>query len=320
MIGGLAAMGLGRAAPVNALFFVNESTSELMVEIEARGFSDTDAQPLGGAISAILDFGTSGSFPQQAAVTVTTADIAATGDFEFRLGLPSPFPGADVVASGIVADVTTPTPPATLTRLPGPSVSYQFDAAQFLITANHGTIVVTGFVEGEADLEEEPVSGMSPPGTLGTLTLTPGATTGFYTLVSAQLVLPVNITDVAEFGEEDPEEVMLDLDATVNATAAFYVALAGAPGDFDGDADVDGADLPLWRAGFGMSTGAEASDGDADADGDADGNDFLVWQRNLGTMPPVIAGGTVPEPRAGVGLLTGVLLGGGLYRNRARRR
>jgi hypothetical protein len=299
LVGGLTigAEAAVQAAAVGARFEITQATSQLMVEIEARGFSDDDTRPLAGTIDATLDFGSSGAFPRQAAVNVTDADVSAVGDFEFRLGLPAPFPGADVVASGIVAHVTTPAPPAPLTRLGGSGVIYQFDAANFLITADEGTIVVTGFVNDTADLSEEPVAGASPAGTLGTLTLTPGATTGFYTLVNASMTLPIDITDVAEFGDEaDPEEVRLELDATVNATAAFYVALAGVPGDFDNDGDVDAGDLARWRTGFGKSTGAVATDGDANGDQDVDGGDFLVWQRNLGTAPPPAGASGVPEP------------------------
>jgi hypothetical protein len=54
-----------------------------------------------------------------------------------------------------------------------------------------------------------------------------------------------------------------------------------APGDFDLDGDVDGADLTVFKAGFGTTF---------------DGNDFLVWQRNLGFSN--MATTAVPEPTA----------------------
>jgi hypothetical protein len=309
------------AAPVSVEFQLDEPTSSLAVQIEARGFTDSDEQALRGTIDATLDFGQSGAFPAQAAVTVTGAEVAAVAPFEFRLGLPRPFPGADVTASGIVADVTTPSPPGLMTRITAPQVTYQFDASQFLISADEGMIVVTGFVDDTQDLAEEPVSGASPPGTLGTLTLTPGPTSGFYTRVDAALRLPVDITDVSEFGDpENSEEVTLDLDATVNATATFYVALAGVPGDFNSDARVDASDLPLWRAGFGMTANADADDGDADGDNDVDGADYFVWQRNLGTAPPPLApAAAAPEPSAA--LLTAIvcLAGSPRLRRNARR-
>jgi hypothetical protein len=55
------------------------------------------------------------------------------------------------------------------------------------------------------------------------------------------------------------------------------------PGDFDGDFDVDAADLPIWKAGYGTThTGA----------------DFLAWQRNLGRVVGISA--PVPEPASAV--------------------
>ncbi len=83
-------------------------------------------------------------------------------------------------------------------------------------------------------------------------------------------------------------------------------------GDFDHDGDVDGADLPLWRAAYGQTDA-----GDADLDGDSDGNDFLLWQRTLGNdaTPAVGAGGAVPEP-AGAALVACGLLAGVAARRR----
>jgi hypothetical protein len=57
--------------------------------------------------------------------------------------------------------------------------------------------------------------------------------------------------------------------------------------DFDGDGDVDAADLAVWQAHRGVDAWA-----DADADGDSDGEDFLIWQRRLPTAPSTV----VPEP------------------------
>jgi hypothetical protein len=54
------------------------------------------------------------------------------------------------------------------------------------------------------------------------------------------------------------------------------------PGDFDGDADVDGDDLTIWSAGFGMASGAARANGDANGDAAVDGADYLLWQQNLG--------------------------------------
>jgi hypothetical protein len=69
-------------------------------------------------------------------------------------------------------------------------------------------------------------------------------------------------------------------------------------GDFDGDGEVDAADLDAWQGAFGLT-----ADADADGDGDSDGHDFLLWQRNVGAgAAGAPAAGAVPEP--GTALLT----------------
>ncbi len=79
-----------------------------------------------------------------------------------------------------------------------------------------------------------------------------------------------------------------------------YSLLVAVPGDFDGDFDVDGADLAVWLAGYGVD-----ATGDADDDGDTDGRDFLIWQRNLGQDFSQAAASSVPEPAAKLLLLVG---------------
>ena len=62
--------------------------------------------------------------------------------------------------------------------------------------------------------------------------------------------------------------------------------------DLTGDGNVDGSDLNLWKAAYGIGDG-----GDTDGDGDTDGMDFLAWQRQ--TIPATLisaATTSVPEP------------------------
>ncbi|MCA9237349.1 MAG: lamin tail domain-containing protein [Planctomycetales bacterium] len=63
------------------------------------------------------------------------------------------------------------------------------------------------------------------------------------------------------------------------------------PGDFDGDADVDGGDFLIWQRGFGAAQlTATAADGDADADRDVDGADLAQWGASFGTtLAPAVA-------------------------------
>ncbi len=58
--------------------------------------------------------------------------------------------------------------------------------------------------------------------------------------------------------------------------------------DFDGDGDVDSADLIVWQSSYGVNAGA-----DADGDGESDGDDFLIWQQQFTGSVPIFA---VPEP------------------------
>jgi hypothetical protein len=286
------------AYPVTSTFTINPAQSSLAVNASSSIFSDSDTKSLSGTIVGVFDFGEAGAFPSTANITVTDAAIVPSGPFQLRLGFPRPFPGSDITASNLVADLSTPVAPGMMTRTGTAGATYQFDASQFLLTVNQGTIVVSGTTNETTDLSQEPVTGASPPGTFGTLTFTTLGTSGPYTRMSAALNFPIRITDVAE-SEDGGQSVELELVANIRANSTFYVALGGIAGDFDEDGDVDAADLPLWRAGFGATTGAQPQNGDADRDGDADGNDFLLWQRNLGTSPPAASAAlatAVPEP------------------------
>ncbi len=96
-------------------------------------------------------------------------------------------------------------------------------------------------------------------------------------------------------------------------------ALDAASADFDGDGDVDSADLLVWQRGYGTLLGAEHADGDADGDGDVDEDDRDVLNTQfglvLGTLDAIAA--TIPEP-TGATLLGGVLFY--LVGSRGRRR
>jgi hypothetical protein len=61
--------------------------------------------------------------------------------------------------------------------------------------------------------------------------------------------------------------------------------------DLNNDGFVDGADLAIWEASFGVN-----GSGDADHDGDSDGKDFLIWQQQFAGAAIVAASAQVPEP------------------------
>ena len=80
--------------------------------------------------------------------------------------------------------------------------------------------------------------------------------------------------------------------------------------NFDGDADVDGADFLTWQRGFG--TGTTLAQGDANASGSVDGADLAIWQSQHGATGLLSGVQSVPEPSSalllvlagcGVGLL-----------------
>ncbi|HEX6960811.1 MAG TPA: hypothetical protein VF175_03015 [Lacipirellula sp.] len=295
-----------RAYPVATSFTIDSAQSSLAVSASSGFLSDSDSKNLSGVINAVFDFGESGGFPPAASVTVTDAAIAPSGDYNLVLGFP-PVLGVAITASDLVADISTPVPPASMDRVGMAGAGYQFDASQFVVTVDQGMIVVTGSANETTDLSMEPIIGTSEPGTFGTLTFTTLGTSGPYTHVGAALDFPISILETTETGGLSVDFAMT---GSVKANASFYVALAGVPGDFDLDGDIDGADLGVWRDGFGTLAGATPADGNADGDGDVDGGDFLIWQRSLGTSPPAAAMAAiqaVPEP-ASLLLAAGLLV------------
>jgi hypothetical protein len=80
-----------------------------------------------------------------------------------------------------------------------------------------------------------------------------------------------------------------------------YDVIEPNPADFDGDGNVNAADLAVWEASY--NTNASA---DADNDGDSDGADFLIWQREF-SGAPLASVSTVPEPHTALLLFLGLL-------------
>lgn len=115
-----------------------------------------------------------------------------------------------------------------------------------------------------------------------------------------QLAHPTAISYAAitSFGEDADGEIYF-FDRTRGDV--FKIVAGAIEGDFDEDGDVDGDDLVIWQAGYGIN-----ANGDADNDLDTDGRDFLVWQRNY-TGALLSASTAVPEPGAGVLVTFGAL-------------
>jgi cytochrome c peroxidase len=102
-------------------------------------------------------------------------------------------------------------------------------------------------------------------------------------------------------------------DNTFLTSSLFSDPFVNVPGDFDGNGEVNGADLAVWQNSLGVDDLA-----DADDDGDSDGRDFMIWQRNLGmtwqNFGSLAAITAVPEPATA--LLGGMFLASWLLRRR----
>ncbi len=83
--------------------------------------------------------------------------------------------------------------------------------------------------------------------------------------------------------------------------------------NFDGDADVDGADFLTWQRGFG--TGTTLAQGDANASGSVDGADLAIWQSQHGATGLLSGVQSVPEPSSAL-LLVLAAFGLGMSRQK----
>jgi len=253
------------AAAVDTTFVLDEQASELTINARTDvlfPLSDSDTQNLGGALNTTLDFGDAGAFPLLAEMTVNEGTISPLNPFELRLGFP-PALGVNVSIADVVANVSTPSPPVTLTLLPTGAIRYEFDAANFDITLNQGVVTVDGAVNRTVDLSTSPVTGTAEPGTLGTLTFLNITPSGPFTQIDAQLDLPIEFTEVLDI---DGTMVTLDVSGAIVAHSSFDLAF-NADVDLDNDGAVDGADflniqrtdpalIPDWTSQFGSGVAA----------------------------------------------------------------
>jgi prepilin-type N-terminal cleavage/methylation domain-containing protein/prepilin-type processing-associated H-X9-DG protein len=102
----------------------------------------------------------------------------------------------------------------------------------------------------------------------------------------------------------------------------FEILPDGVPGDYDGDADADGADFLAWQQNLGATGLPPGAGADGDGDGDVDANDLGVWREHFGQGNRATTAAAVPEPAAGI-LAAGAALVfaiSGNYRRIHRRR
>ena len=173
------------------------------------------------------------------------------------------------------------------------------------ITSAAGSLTVSGW-NSLADQNPDPVDGPDAGTTAGdspgeswaeaagssAFALQEGFLLGSATFGAGE-ALPIGLAYNSSIDARDLVATVRNADSTIVPLVVEYVESA-APGDFDGDLDVDGDDLAVWRSNFG-STSATPLHGDADGDADVDGADFLVWQQHV-SPPDAAVHTTVPEP------------------------
>jgi hypothetical protein len=105
------------------------------------------------------------------------------------------------------------------------------------------------------------------------------------------------------YESSDPFLIALNLNSPLDKFqlgAKEINAAAGLAGDFDGDADVAGADFLLWQRTFGATGTNLAADGSLSQTVDA--ADHAIWKSQFGrqvTIPTAAASGApIPEPTA----------------------
>jgi hypothetical protein len=94
------------------------------------------------------------------------------------------------------------------------------------------------------------------------------------------------------------------------------VTIAVNDADFDNNGLVDGKDFLLWQRGQGGA--GNNSQGDANGDGQVNGADLTIWKTQFGTSPAIGAAAAVPEPSSVI-IAFGMLLAAGSSRCVGRR-
>ncbi len=73
--------------------------------------------------------------------------------------------------------------------------------------------------------------------------------------------------------------------------------IAGSPGDFDLDGDIDGADFLRWQREYGTMVEPPGSGADGDGSGQVDSGDLAIWQQHYGGIEMLTASSQqIPEP------------------------
>lgn len=188
------------------------------------------------------------------------------------------------------------------------STGVPFDLKYYEIKSASGGLNPSGWSSIDSSEGSDPFGqGWDEAAASNSLLLSEGNLQGSTTLAAAQ---SISLGNAAVAGASDLQFYYALPTGEIHRGMVEYVA--GLPGDFDNDGDVDGADFVVWQTNFPTSSGATAGDGDGDAD--VDGADFALWQDGFPTSSGAGAA-PVPEP-AGCLLLTTAALAVMLTRRR----
>jgi hypothetical protein len=95
----------------------------------------------------------------------------------------------------------------------------------------------------------------------------------------------------------DTYKIGLFVDFALTDLLLDSAAIAGTPGDFDLDGDIDGADFLRWQREFGMMVEPVGSGADGDGSGQVDSGDLAIWQQHYGENQMLTASTQqIPEP------------------------
>ena len=325
-----AAVLFNGSVQVNSAFQVFANGFELEFEpastltLNGGSFRSTNATDLGGTVTVgagVSDLGIAGTTIFEATSSTTIAGTLRLNNPATQINSGATFAGG-----------------GTLLNSAGNTLRLQDGADVDVLVENQGTLVIGNTVAQATGLDFQQDAGALWNVDLGGLglaqfdrytltgvaslagTLDIDLTGGYVPTVGDTLTILSAVGGVtghfASVVEPAGMPAGLLFDVVYQPTLVQLVAV-NAPiysADFDLDGDVDGDDLAVWTASFGVNDGA-----DADSDGDSDGADFLAWQQQLGSVPAVAAAGSVPEP-ASIALLATTLLFGSSNRSRRRRR
>lgn len=183
-----------------------------------------------------------------------------------------------------------------------PARSGQSNAVSLWVNPGSGTL---GTATGEADASQAAIGSLgSYYGTLDTFSsgTVDTATINSFALIGHRQT--TNNTFAADFDELRIGTTWQDVTPTTAAPMD--------DADFDMDGDVDGADFLTWQRGLGQSgAGATKANGNANNDTVINGADLAIWRAQFG-LPAVAAASAIPEPAslllAAAGLLAAAIV------------